>query len=139
MSKDYTIIMVDDEAGIKDIFSFFVEKFQEKSSVNIDFKFFQDPRACLDFFTESHEKIASEKVFVISDINMPDTNGIDFMKEVISKYPFINPIFCTAYSSASFQKVCYEMGAFDFYSKPIDYEILLRKIIEMDGITSSVA
>ena len=139
MSKDYVIIMVDDEPDIKEIFSFFVNKVVENSNIKIDFKFFQSPSACLEFFVQNSQQMLNKKTFVISDINMPETNGIDFMREVISKYPFINPIFCTAYSSSSFQKVCHEMGAFDFCSKPIDYENLLEKIIQMDGITSSVA
>ena len=131
--------MVDDEPEIKEIFAFFVDQAIEQLSVDIDFKFFHNTKSCLEFFDETKQANARERVFVVSDINMPETNGIDFMKELIHKHPSINPIFCTAYSSSAFQKTCHELGAFAFYAKPIDYESLIRKIIDMDGITSSVA
>ncbi|MAE59414.1 MAG: hypothetical protein CME69_11065 [Halobacteriovorax sp.] len=137
-SKKITIIMVDDEPGLRDVFDFFIEQAKKDSRVDIEFKYFGCSRACDDYFA-SKERGEKENIFVISDINMPERDGITFIKELVSKHPYVNTIFCTAYHSDAFRRVCTELGAFAFFAKPADYAIVVQKILESAQAASLVA
>lgn len=57
------------------------------------------------------------------DINMPDLNGLDFVKSLKSK-PFI--IFTTAYSEYALEG--FKVDAVDYILKPISYDDFLRAV-----------
>jgi two-component system LytT family response regulator len=57
------------------------------------------------------------------DINMPDLNGLDFVKSLQSK-PFI--IFTTAYSEYALEG--FKVDAVDYILKPISYDEFLRAV-----------
>ena len=57
------------------------------------------------------------------DINMPDLNGLDFVKSLKSK-PFI--IFTTAYSEYAIEG--FKVDAVDYILKPISYDDFLRAV-----------
>ena len=137
-SKKITIVMVDDEPGLKDVFVFFMEQAKKNSKAEVEFHFFGNGRACDDFF-DSRDLSSRETVFVISDINMPERDGITFVKELVSRHPYINTIFCTAYHCDAFRKVCAELGAFAFFAKPMNYSVLIQKIMDSDESPALVA
>jgi DNA-binding LytR/AlgR family response regulator len=57
------------------------------------------------------------------DINMPDINGIDFVKSLIKK-PEI--IFTTAYSEFAIEG--FKVDALDYILKPISYDVFLKSV-----------
>lgn len=70
-----------------------------------------------NFLTKSHVDI------MLLDINMPEINGIDFLK-TIKDPPYI--IFCTAYSEYAVES--YEYNAMDYLLKPISFERFLKAV-----------
>lgn len=69
---------------------------------------------------------------LITDIEMPEENGIDLLRWVVSQGRSIVTMFCTCYSSFDYAQKAVELHAFDYYLKPIsteDFAQHLRKAI----------
>lgn len=70
---------------------------------------------------------------IISDINMPEMNGIDFLKELNRSFPQSNVIMITAYGGVESYIEAMNLGAFEYINKPVKIEELksiLKKIFK---------
>jgi two-component system response regulator HydG len=65
---------------------------------------------------------------VISDLRLPDDNGISFLKWAKESYPETIFIMMTSYADISTAVESIRSGAYDYVSKPINPEELLGKI-----------
>ena len=64
--------------------------------------------------------------FIFLDIQMPELNGIEFLK-ILHKKPLV--IFTTAYPHYAVES--YELNAIDYLVKPISFERLLKAILKV--------
>lgn len=70
---------------------------------------------------------------VVTDINMPEMNGIAFLKELNKNFPNCNVIMITAYGGVESYIEAMNLGAFEYINKPVKIEELksiLRKIFK---------
>jgi DNA-binding NtrC family response regulator len=70
---------------------------------------------------------------IISDINMPEMNGISFLKELNKNFPKSNVIMITAYGGVESYIEAMNLGVFEYINKPVKIEELksiLRKIFK---------
>ncbi len=68
---------------------------------------------------------------VISDINMPEMNGLSFLRELNRHYPSTHVIMITAYGGVESYLEAMNLGAFEYIHKPVRLEELksvMRKI-----------
>lgn len=65
---------------------------------------------------------------IISDIEMPDLDGISMAKQAISLNPFVKVILISAYDRFDYAKRAIRIGVCDYIEKPIDYSYLTEKI-----------
>ena len=63
----------------------------------------------------------------LTDMKLPDGNGIELVREIQSDYPHIPVAVITAHGSTETAISALKSGAFDFVSKPVD----IRKLREM--------
>ena len=61
---------------------------------------------------------------VISDINMPDMNGLAFLRELSRKYPSTSVIMITAYGGVESYLEAMNLGAYEYLHKPVRLEEL---------------
>lgn len=61
---------------------------------------------------------------VISDINMPEMDGLTLLKNISEKFPIVMPIIVSAYGDMNNIRSAMNLGAFDFVTKPINFEDL---------------
>lgn len=61
---------------------------------------------------------------VITDINMPEMNGLVFLRELNRSYPTINVIMVTAYGGVESYLEAMNLGAFEYLNKPVRLEEL---------------
>jgi len=61
---------------------------------------------------------------MLSDVRMPDKDGIALLKEVRAKYPGVVCILLTAYGSVETAVVAMKLGAADFITKPVNLDHL---------------
>ena len=65
----------------------------------------------------------------ITDMRLPDGNGLDLVEHIQSNYPELPTAVITAYGNVEKAVHALKAGAFDFVSKPVDLEIL-RRLVE---------
>jgi DNA-binding NtrC family response regulator len=65
-----------------------------------------------------------EPLLILSDMNLPDGNALDFMEEVKSQVNFAEWLFLTGYGSVPDSVRALRLGAYDFLEKPCDLERL---------------
>lgn len=101
------ILVVDDEEntriGLSKLLS--QEGFEVESAAN--------GSEALDLL--GHQKVS----LVISDINMPDMNGLVFLRELSRKFPSTNVIMITAYGGVESYLEAMNLGAYEYLHKPI--------------------
>lgn len=66
---------------------------------------------------------------VLLDIMMPGMNGIDTLKEIKKIDPDVPVIMVTGVTDEEIAKSAIEQGAYDYVSKPIDFEYLDTTIL----------
>lgn len=65
---------------------------------------------------------------IITDINMPEMNGLTFLRELNRSHPKSNVVMLTAYGEVESYLEAMNLGAFEYINKPIKYEDL-KKVI----------
>src|SRR5574342_526609 len=70
---------------------------------------------------------------VISDIRMPDINGLDLLVKIKKEYPQTKVIIMTAYGSTDVQKEANLRGSLYYVEKPFEIYDLRRIIIDLIG------
>lgn len=69
---------------------------------------------------EALDCMAQHKVnLVISDINMPNMNGLNFLRELSRRFPSTNVIMITAYGGVESYLEAMNLGAFEYLHKPV--------------------
>jgi DNA-binding NtrC family response regulator len=71
---------------------------------------------------EQHPKL------VITDLRMPDLGGIDLMRRIASDEVQTTVIIITAFGTIETAVQAMRLGAYDYITKPIDYEALLLAV-----------
>nr|WP_320058027.1 LytTR family DNA-binding domain-containing protein [uncultured Bacteroides sp.] len=83
--------------------------------------FLQQVKACQDAF-DAMEVLAAEEIdLIFVDINMPDLNGLDFVRSLVVR-PLI--IFTTAYSEYAIEG--FKVDAIDYLLKPFSFQDFLK-------------
>jgi len=69
---------------------------------------------------------------LLTDINMPEMDGLTLLGKVNEQYPLVKSVIVSAYGDMSNIRTALNRGAFDFLTKPIDFtdlETTLKKTI----------
>ncbi len=70
---------------------------------------------------------------VISDIRMPDINGLDLLVKIKKDYPETKVIIMTAYGSSDVQKEANRRGSLYYVEKPFEISDIRKIIIDLIG------
>ncbi len=71
---------------------------------------------------------------VITDLKMPDINGIEFLEKIKQIDKNISVVLMTAFSTVSNAVAAMKLGAYDYVEKPFDNEkmlIVIKRIVEL--------
>jgi DNA-binding NtrC family response regulator len=70
---------------------------------------------------------------IVTDINMPEMNGISFLRELNRSYPQSNVIMITAHGGVESYIEAMNLGAFEYINKPVkidELKSILNKIFK---------
>ncbi len=74
---------------------------------------------------------------IISDVKMPDMDGIEMLRAVRETLPDLGVILMTAFASVETAREAFKLGADDFIQKPFDVEelkLIVRKTLEKQAL-----
>jgi class 3 adenylate cyclase/AmiR/NasT family two-component response regulator len=120
-----TILVADDEADLETLIR---QKFRQKiRDRQYDFIFAENGNDAL-------EKIAAnlDVDIVLSDINMPEMDGLTLLTKLTETKPLIKTVMVSAYGDMDNIRTAMNRGAFDFVTKPVnfqDLELTMEKTI----------
>src|SRR5210317_632907 len=75
--------------------------------------------------------------FFFCDISMPEMNGLDILKKVRKKYPFMEVIMISGARDIDRVIEAFRLGAADYINKPTTLEEILEAIKRTDKFTQS--
>jgi two-component system response regulator HydG len=87
-----------------------------------------DIQTAINVLTAKREMESFDPDVVISDLRLPDDTGLSFLKWVKQQRPEKPFIMMTSYADIQTAVDAIKSGAFDYVSKPVDPEELLKKI-----------
>ena len=94
----------------------------------------------VDSVTNGYEALSylqqQEVNLIISDINMPEMNGITFLKELNKNFPKSNVIMITAYGGVESYIEAMNLGVFEYINKPVkidELKSIIKKIFKDKG------
>ncbi|WP_376696736.1 sigma-54-dependent transcriptional regulator [Wenzhouxiangella sp. EGI_FJ10305] len=70
----------------------------------------------------------TDYAFCLTDMRLPDGNGLSLIKEISRDYPQMPVAMITAYGKVDDAVTALKYGAFDFVSKPVDLEVLRNMV-----------
>lgn len=70
---------------------------------------------------------------IVSDVRMPDLDGIDMLRELRETMPDVGIVFMTAHASVEAAREAFKLGADDFIEKPFDVDelkLIVKKALD---------
>jgi adenylate cyclase len=111
------ILVVDDEVDLQTLIK---QKFRKQiREGKYEFFFAENGRIALEKLSEE-----PEIDIVLSDINMPEMDGLTLLTELNELRPIIKSVIVSAYGDMENIRTAMNRGAFDFITKPIDFKDL---------------
>jgi len=111
------ILVVDDEADLELLIR---QKFRKQiQNHEFEFSFAQNGVQALEVLSKEEDII-----MVLSDINMPEMDGLTLIDKINEKYPYLICVVISAYGDMANIRSAMNLGAFDFVTKPINFSDL---------------
>ena len=114
--KTQRVLVVDDEPDIRELLDLTL------SRMGLDVTTAED-------LTAARQVLRDENFsFCLTDMRLPDGNGLDLVEEISEQFPNLPTAVITAHGKIEDAVHALKMGAFDFVSKPVDLTVL-RKLV----------
>lgn len=123
-----TILIADDEPNIRRV----LEAMFQKEGYNVFTA--ENGRKALDLIKENRNTDV-----LISDLIMPDMNGVELLEIVRENNPQVSVVMITAHGTIKTAVDAMRMGAFDYVTKPFDLDelkTLVKKAIERKSLST---
>ncbi len=116
--KKLHLLLVDDEDDFRSTLS----KRLERRGAHVSQA--SNGKACLDVMATHPIDV------VVLDVKMPGMGGIEVLQYIKADHPQVEVIFLTGHAATQDGVEGIKLGAFDYLSKPIEFEHLLGKILQ---------
>jgi CheY-like chemotaxis protein len=114
-----SILVVDDEPDVADLFR---QRFRrEARDGTYVMHFAGSGEAALQVLAGGIEPTL---IVILSDINMPGMDGLQLLGEIKLKFPELPVMMVTAYGDDERRRRASDLGAFEFLTKPVDFDHL---------------
>lgn len=124
MSDKIKILILDDEKDILNV----IERFLNRKNI-VEVVTSTNPIEAIELVKNGDFKM------LLTDIMMPEMNGVDVLKAVVKSRPDVKVIMMTAYSTIDKILECEKIGATDYVTKPfISLKDVESKILDHLGI-----
>jgi CheY-like chemotaxis protein len=121
-----SILVVDDEPHVADLFR---QRFRRESRQGKYVMHFATSGA--EALDRLAEEIQPSLVAVLSDINMPGMDGLELLGEIKQRRPDLPVMMVTAYGDDERRRRAAELGAFEFITKPVNFDQLKEQLRQL--------
>jgi two-component system response regulator PilR (NtrC family) len=116
MNEQQHVLIVDDEPDILELLEMTLSRMGLKVTAAAD-------------LAQARRALASHSFsFCLTDMRLPDGNGLDLVQEITRDHPELPAAVITAHGRVEDAVTALKIGAFDFVSKPVDLDILRRLV-----------
>jgi CheY-like chemotaxis protein len=126
-----SILVVDDESDVAELFR---QRFRREVRQGTYAMHFANSGE------EALEKLAGgiePMLFVIlSDINMPEMDGLTLLREIKMRQPDLPVMMVSAYGDDERRRRASELGAIEFITKPVDFDLLKAQLRELPNVVA---
>ena len=121
-----SILVVDDEPDVAELFR---QRFRRETRQGTYVMHFAASGAeALDRLSGEIEPTLAA---VLSDINMPDMDGLELLAQIKQRFPDLPVMMVTAYGDDDRRRRAAECGAAEFITKPVDFEQLKEQLRQL--------
>jgi CheY-like chemotaxis protein len=121
-----SIIVVDDEPDVAELFR---QRFRrEARQGTYVMHFAASGEEALELLSGD---IEPGVIVILSDINMPGMDGLQLLDEIKQRFPELPVMMVTAYGDDKRRRRARELGAFEFISKPVDFDFLKEQLRQL--------
>jgi CheY-like chemotaxis protein len=78
-------------------------------------------------------------IVILSDINMPGMDGLTLLEQIKQRRPDLPVMMVTAYGDDERRRRASELGAFEFLTKPVDFEQLKKQLRQLPAASAPEA
>ena len=127
-----SILVVDDEPDVADLFR---QRFRREAREGTYVMHFANSgEGALQLLGDGIEPTL---IVILSDINMPGMDGLGLLGEVKQRFPNLPVMMVTAYGDDERRRRASELGAFEFITKPVDFDLLKAQLRRLSTSTNS--
>jgi CheY-like chemotaxis protein len=121
-----SILVVDDEPDVAELFR---QRFRrETRQGTYVMHFAASGERALELLVG---EVQPELIVILSDINMPGMDGLQLLGEIKQRRPDLPVMMVTAYGDDERRRRARELGAFEFITKPVDFEQLKARLRQL--------
>ena len=121
-----SILVVDDESDVAELYRQRFRREMRQGTYTVHFA-----NSGEDALDQLAGGVEPTLIAILSDINMPGMDGLDLLGEVKRRYPELPVMMVTAYGDDERRRRAKELGAAEFLSKPIDFELLKEQLRQL--------
>ena len=121
-----SILVVDDEPDVPDLFR---QRFRREARQGTYVLHFAASGE--EALTQLAGEIEPQLIVILSDINMPGMDGLELLRHVKQRRPELPVMMVTAYGDDERRRRAAEYGAFEFVTKPVDFDLLKQQLRQL--------
>src|SRR5262249_78004 len=121
-----SILVVDDEPDVAEMFRQHFRREARQGTYVLHFAYSGE---------EALDKLAAgiepQLIVILSDINMPQLDGLGLLREIKTRRPDLPVMMVTAYGDDERRRLAGEYGAAEFITKPVDFDFLKTQLRDL--------
>jgi len=121
-----SILVVDDEPDVGELFR---QRFRRETRDGT--YVIHVAQSAADALDSLKNGVKPRLIVILSDINMPEMDGITLLGEIKKSWPDIPVMMVTAYADEERRRQATELGATDFIAKPVDFDFLKERLRQL--------
>ncbi len=112
------LLIVDDETDMRNG----LQRLLSREFPGLQIVTLPDAESAVGYFEKESADLA------LLDIKMPGMNGLELLKHLLGKDPWLTAIMMTGFGSIETAVEAIKLGAYDFVTKPFDREVIFRTL-----------
>jgi len=127
-----SILVVDDEVDVADLFRQQFRREVRGGQYVIHFAVSGE-----DALAKLADGIEPTLIVILSDVNMPGMDGLSLLGEIKQRFPNFPVMIVTAYGDDERRRRASDLGACEFLTKPVDFDLLKEQLRQLPDVADS--